>query len=578
MMRLATLRIGAGLFFVTLLSINWAWSATATVSFQPGVNDYNSTTERKIDERGGTQEFDGTSQVQYFIDGYGPPDANGAGASPDGQELLKFDNIFGSGPGQIPQGAFILSAQLQMTTSDAGNAQTGGPWGVAALKQAFSNVGGEETTYFGNFNCNCDLGSRGAWWQDGYTTRPAGGFGNQAALGVDSAEVGPLVQNWSNGDSNHGFVVQSGFTGTTDGWSIRSTSHPNIPFRPKLSVTYTTDPIQLTTLQHGLNSYESDTMAWVQSGQIVRPTATDTDSSVDDVTYNGLTGDYAVSPNTTLTPAPLSQFQNFLDGWNFVSPPASVSQDDFALLKFDNVFGSAPGQAPMDSQVAKAWLVITTGDLSPNARTPGAYDVHAMLRDWDTSSLHSSFGATPGLQVEDGDIGPTLDSRDGIITGSEVWYDVTSYAESIRNGATDRGLAIISGGTSDGWQIHFNGSPDDEGSVRPRLVIASSLAVPPLGLPGDFNGDHIVDAADYTVWRNNLGSNFALGGNGDETGGSSGLVDAADYALWKSHFGEASVGSGGLANTSAVPEPGSLVLLLLAVATLPIAVRSDRNN
>src|SRR4029077_666443 len=128
-----------------------------------------------------------------------------------------------------------------------------------------------------------------------------------------------------------------------------------------------------------------------------------------------------------------------------------------------------------------------------------------MLRDWDTTSLYSSFGATPGLQAADSDISPAVDVADGMITGSEVWFDVTNYIESIRNGTTDHGLAIMTTGTTDGWQIHFNGSDEAE---RPRLVIASDMTAAVGGLPGDFNNDGIVDAADYTVWRDHLGSSF----------------------------------------------------------------------
>jgi hypothetical protein len=86
------------------------------------------------------------------------------------------------------------------------------------------------------------------------------------------------------------------------------------------------------------------------------------------------------------------------------------------------------------------------------------------------------------------------------------------------------------------------------------------------GLPGDYNGDNIVDAADYTVWRNNLGTNFNLNGNGDETGASGGTVDAADYLWWKSHYGNTGPGSGGLA--AHVPEPSSAMLVLVACVAL----------
>ena len=84
-------------------------------------------------------------------------------------------------------------------------------------------------------------------------------------------------------------------------------------------------------------------------------------------------------------------------------------------------------------------------------------------------------------------------------TGSEIWFDVTSHLEAIRSGAVDLGLAVMSTGSADGWQIHLNGSP--ESVFRPRLVVVSDLADVPPVLEGDFNGDNKVDAADYVVWR-----------------------------------------------------------------------------
>jgi len=49
---------------------------------------------------------------------------------------------------------------------------------------------------------------------------------------------------------------------------------------------------------------------------------------------------------------------------------------------------------------------------------------------------------------------------------------------------------------------------------------------------GDYNNDGRVDAADYTVWRDNLGSNVLL--PNDTTPGS---VTAADFDVWKAAFG-----------------------------------------
>ncbi|MEX2091116.1 MAG: hypothetical protein WD971_00490 [Pirellulales bacterium] len=74
------------------------------------------------------------------------------------------------------------------------------------------------------------------------------------------------------------------------------------------------------------------------------------------------------------------------------------------------------------------------------------------------------------------------------------------------------------------------------------------------GQQGDYNENGIVDAADYTVWRDNLNSAIAL----PNEGASANTVDQADYDFWKLHFGEGAMGGGAL--SSAVPEPAALLL------------------
>jgi hypothetical protein len=78
---------------------------------------------------------------------------------------------------------------------------------------------------------------------------------------------------------------------------------------------------------------------------------------------------------------------------------------------------------------------------------------------------------------------------------------------------------------------------------------------------GDYNGNGFVDAADYTIWRDTLGSTSDLRANGDNTGASANVIDQADYTFWKTKFGATS-GSGAL-SSGAVPEPASAVLLLV---------------
>ena len=73
----------------------------------------------------------------------------------------------------------------------------------------------------------------------------------------------------------------------------------------------------------------------------------------------------------------------------------------------------------------------------------------------------------------------------------------------------------------------------------------------PLGVPGDYNNNGVVDAADYVAWRKN--NNTAVTLPNDATPGTS----AADYSVWRAHFGQ-KAGSGSSvvgATSGAIPEP-----------------------
>jgi hypothetical protein len=92
------------------------------------------------------------------------------------------------------------------------------------------------------------------------------------------------------------------------------------------------------------------------------------------------------------------------------------------------------------------------------------------------------------------------------------------------------------------------------------------------GLIGDYNNDGKVNAADYTVWRNNLGGDESLlGSNRDPA--NSGNIGQDDYDSWKARFGETSPPSSGGASAVGVPEPASFVLIGLAAALVGLRRR-----
>ncbi|HJQ79668.1 MAG TPA: hypothetical protein VJ828_06915 [Lacipirellulaceae bacterium] len=89
------------------------------------------------------------------------------------------------------------------------------------------------------------------------------------------------------------------------------------------------------------------------------------------------------------------------------------------------------------------------------------------------------------------------------------------------------------------------GEGDDiEVTFTGTFVASASLSQP---LVGDYNGDGTVDAADYVVWRKT------------NINGPQGYVD------WRANFGRPPGSGAGLGGGAAVPEPASIVFLVVGV-------------
>lgn len=104
------------------------------------------------------------------------------------------------------------------------------------------------------------------------------------------------------------------------------------------------------------------------------------------------------------------------------------------------------------------------------------------------------------------------------------------------------------------------------GSSRAGISIDDAYALPvsELGsLTGDYNQDGVVDAADYTVWRDTLGQTGLTPGSGAD-GSEDGAVGPADYEVWRDNYGQA--GAAPAARSAAAPEPASAALLCVATA------------
>ncbi len=130
-------------------------------------------------------------------------------------------------------------------------------------------------------------------------------------------------------------------------------------------------------------------------------------------------------------------------------------------------------------------------------------------------------------------------------------------------------VAVLGGnnivGSGEGRILRFAPSGTLLETLASGLAPVSSIALLDDLLPGDFNGDGVVDTDDYTVWKSQFGDTVTPTRGADANG--DGVVDAADYTVWRDTLGATGIASASLAaaisvDAAQVPEPASIGLLL----------------
>jgi parallel beta-helix repeat protein len=122
--------------------------------------------------------------------------------------------------------------------------------------------------------------------------------------------------------------------------------------------------------------------------------------------------------------------------------------------------------------------------------------------------------------------------------------------------------------------VGINGVPanDLRGNPFTRIhdgrIDMGAIEVQPNPLPGDYNFDGQVDAADYVVLRKHNGTAVAAGTGAD--GDGNGLVDEGDFAIWRSHFGDSLPVTGSGSN-----ESNRIAVSLRSSASPALPVRSE---
>ncbi len=183
---------------------------------------------------------------------------------------------------------------------------------------------------------------------------------------------------------------------------------------------------------------------------------------------------------------------------------------------------------------------------------PSAFEVgiDSYVISSDSGSLSTS--AWSSLDDQNTNGGDWFETPSDAERLSELLVDGATVMDASQGNVVGIGSPFVTTGEQD---LLFEFALEGETFLRTGKVVYGDL-VSPVALPGDFNGDNVVDAADYTVWRDAAADDVLLN---DPTPGT---VTEADRAVWAGNYGATLV-----ASATSVPEPAGAVLGLLFITT-----------
>ncbi|WP_425614265.1 DNRLRE domain-containing protein [Anatilimnocola sp. NA78] len=382
-----------------------------TTTFRAGELGYLGVEDAQV-KQGTASTAYGRSLVNVLVDGATPGERTASHA------LIAFQNLVGSGAQQIPAGARVLSAELVLNTTNAGDGGT--------LHRMLKDwTGGSTWNYLGNGITADGIEAVQAFTaQVGSSSRSP-----NVPEGTTVINVTTDVQAWANGSANRGWAILP-WAGSTDGWGFSPSEVGNVNFRPQLKVEWIPAPTaEISTFVEGANSYDGtvDTTLALNA-----PTSRQDANSL--VTVDGPTD------NTTRV----------------------------GLMKFDEIFGTAASQIPAGAQILWAELYLTTPSGVSNAEGAGA-KLHRVLKPWSSSATWSnSFGGN-GIQTNNSEAATVAELNTGVQTIGSSGFDVTDSLRRWKSGEANHGW-MFQFNTSDAWS--FGSSEQESLLLRPKLIVA----------------------------------------------------------------------------------------------------------
>lgn len=175
-----------------------------------------------------------------------------------------------------------------------------------------------------------------------------------------------------------------------------------------------------------------------------------------------------------------------------------------------------------------------------------------VLFDLDGSNLRATLFNSPSPDF------PIVLTSGGV--GATSYHDIALIYRPGSTGVTFEFDGVARGVTTGESQQHENALLWGNLSAAGRGQMNFNRVMFEVLVPGDYNRNGRVDSADYTIWRDSIGSSrTAADGDGN------GTVNSADYTYWRTRFGR----TGSFSSSAIlVPESGGWTILMIGFAML----------
>jgi len=458
----------------------------AMISFQEDVNGYDGTVDTHIMESEPGVDHGALDSLNWDTD-----DPSGQGLY--NYVLIRFDNIFGSGPGLIPPTATIVSATLYYDVYDVGDPadvnEVTVDWDENETWNGFGGEAGVQADEYGN-----SVG-----------TAPGD------PTGTRSIDVTASIAAWAGGSPNRGWIFRP--TGT-NGVDTRSSEYGTASERPRLEITYRTspaEPVVQLRFDEGTGDTAFDTAPDLgdNNGTLSDASVWSSDSERDSFVDLDGAGD-----NVEIVAAPLA-----MDTWSQFTVAARVRNDIGAGAGTDDIIGW------WNYPSSRSWILTHHSNNQYFFEISGAASTNisggTVSQAW-TYVVGTYDGSTMRLYVN----------------GSEV-------ASAPHTGGIPSSTApIIIGGQADGSN-YFDGAIDDveifNEALSPQEIMDRYEGVQCLA---DLNGDGVVDADDTGLMALSFGeTNCAgIGGCPADIDGNN-VVDGLDLAAYNDAMSQPECGA-----------------------------------